>query len=154
MKMRSRLIALLGLTVGSLYVANKIQETQAIKPHISAKLPKKGIVSPIVPQKNTLPKALIQSFQTQIIEMAKSLDPNTEIMVVHFLEVDEKRSLVMDKILEEAGYEKILSLSKTKYQKKLKADAQTICDAVFFTAQTAKTHKFKYFGWDLTNKGK
>lgn len=150
MKKTSRLIALLGLTVGSAYVINKIQKTQAIKPNITVKLPEPEVGSSIVLPKSTLSKAMTESYKAQIIEMTKSFGPRQKINLVHYVETNDKRGLVVEKILEEAGYEKIAGPTRTMYKKKLKADAQTISDAVIFTAQTAKTHKLKYFGWDFS----
>jgi len=150
MKTSTRLIALLGLTVGSAYVINKIQKTQAIKPNITVKLLESDLVSPLVMPKNTLSKAVIESYKAQIIEMTKSYNSRQKINLVQYVEGDGKRSETVDKILEEAGYEKIAGRTRTMYKKKLKADAQTIIDAVIFTAQTAKTHKLKYFGWDFS----
>ncbi len=154
MKMRSRWIALLGLTLGAIYVAKTIQDTQAIEPHIIAKLQNKKSLSPIVILENTLPLALIHSYQSQIIEMTTAFDPNTEITLIHFIEADDKKGVILDKFLEAAGYKKTVDSTRAMYEKSIKADAQTILDAVIFTAQAAKSHKLNYFGWDLTTKGK
>ena len=149
MKTRTKLIALAGVVVASTYVVNKIKYTQDLKPSIGMKLPESKTVLPKVSPKCTLSKTMIQSFISQITEMMKTLDPQKEITLIHYLATDEKQTPVIDVILVAAGYEKISESIHSKFKKSVPANAQAILDEVIFVAQTAKSHKRKYLGWDL-----
>lgn len=150
MKTRTKLIALVGVAAVGAYAANKIRKTHNLKPSISAALPETPTVLPKVPPKSGLSKTVISSYKTQIAEMTKTLDQNKTINLVHYLETDPKAGNEADVILRAAGYEMIAGTARTMFKKSVRTDAQTILDAVVFAAETAKTHKLKYLGWDFS----
>jgi hypothetical protein len=150
MKTRTKLIALVGVAAAGAYVASKIKRTQDIKPSISVELPESQTVFPKVASKSTLSKSLTQSYSTQIAEMAKTLDPKKKITLVQYIATDETKGPEVEVLLIANGYEKVVGSARMMFKKKVKADAQTILDAVIFTAEIAKTHKLKYLGWDFS----
>jgi hypothetical protein len=150
MKTRTKIIALVGVAAVGAYAANKIRKTQSIKPSVSASLPESPTVLPKVPPRSGLSKTMIASYITQIAEMTKTLDPDKTINLVHYLATDPNNDKETEVILVAAGYEMIAGPARTMFKKSVKADAQTILDAVVFVAETAKTHKLKYLGWDFS----
>jgi len=50
----------------------------------------------------------------------------------------------------QAGYDIVVGPARTLYKKVVKSDAQAVLDAVIFAAETAKSHKQKYLGWDFS----
>jgi hypothetical protein len=93
---------------------------------------------------------MISSYKTQIAEMTKTLDPEKNVNLVHYIAADPKAGNEVEVLLVAAGYEMIAGPARTMFKKSVKADAQTILDAVVFAAETAKTHKLKYLGWDFS----
>jgi hypothetical protein len=150
MKTKTKLIALIGVAALGAYAANKIKRTQAIKPEVSVPLPDSKTVLPKTSVKNILPKVLIASTKSQITEMTKTLDPNENLLLVHYVSSDDKQARYLDELMGAQGYEKESGSSRTLYKKHVKANAQTIFDEVIFTAQTAKSLKQEYLGWDFS----
>lgn len=150
MKTRTKIIALVGVAAVGAYAVNKIRKTQNLKPSISAALPDSQTVLPKAPPKSGLSKTMIASYKTQIAEMTKTLDPDKTITLVHYLATDPNEAKETEVILVANGYEKIVGSERTMFKKAVKADAQTILDAVVFAAETAKAHKLKYLGWDFS----
>ena len=150
MKKRTKFIALAGIVLATAYTANKIRKTQSLKPVVSAPLPETKTALPKVPPKSGLSKTVTASYKTQIAEMAKSLDPNSKIALVHYFATDESKGQEAEVIMTAAGHEKVVGTARTMYKKSVKADAQSILDAVIFAAETAKTHKLNYLGWDFS----
>jgi len=150
MKKRYKFIALVGVAAAGAYAANKIRKTQARQPVVSAPLPEVKAELPKVPPKSGLSKTVIASYKTQIAEMAKTLDPNSTITLVHYFATDESKGQEAEVIMKAAGHEEVASTARTMYKKAVKADAQSILDAVIFAAETAKTHKLNYLGWDFS----
>ena len=150
MKTRTKIIALVGVAAAGAYAANKIRKTHNLKPSISAALPEDQPVLPKVPPRSGLSKTVINSYKTQIAEMTKTLDPDKTVNLVHYLESDPHEGKETEVILTAAGYEMIAGPARTMFKKSIKADAQSILNAVIFAAETAKTHKLKYLGWDFS----
>jgi len=149
MKTRTKLIALVGVAAASTYLVSKIKRTQAIKPSITVELPDSKTVLPKVP-KTSLSKSITHSYMIQIVEMAKALDPSKEIALVQFIAADKSKGPELEALLIANGYEMIVGSARMMFKKRVKADAQTILDAVIFTAEIAKTHKLNYLGWDFS----
>ncbi len=150
MKTKTKLIALVGVTALGAYAANKIKRTQDLKPEVSVPLPDPKTVLPKVSVKNTLPKTLLASYKSQITEMTKTLDPNTDIILIHYVSNSEQQAKFLDELMGAAGYEKESGPTRTLYKKKVHALTQTIFDEVIFTAQSAKSLKQNYLGWDFS----
>jgi len=150
MKKRYKFIALVGVAAAGAYAVNKIKKIQALKPTVSAPLPEPKTVLPKVPPKSGLSKTVTASYKTQIAEMTKTLDPNSSVILVHYFATDPNQGNEAEVIMGAAGYEKIVGTARTMFKKSVKADAQSVLDAVIFAAETAKTHKLKYLGWDFS----
>lgn len=149
MKTKTKLIALIGVAALGAYAANKIKRTQDLKPEVSVELPESKTIYPKTSVKNSLPKALLNSYKSQITEMTKTMDPNKDLLLVHYVSSDDKQARYLDELMGAQGYEKESGTSRTLYRKNVKANAQTIFDEVVFTAQTAKSLKQDYLGWDF-----
>lgn len=150
MKKRTKFIALVGVAAAGAYAANKIRKTQTRQPVISAPLPDVKAELPKVPPKSGLSKSLTASYKTQIAEMAKTLDPKSKITLIHYFATDESKGHEAEVIMVAAGHELVVGSARTIYKKAVQADAQSILDAVIFAAETAKTHKLNYLGWDFS----
>jgi hypothetical protein len=150
MKTRTKLIALAGVAAASAYAVNKIKKTQDRKPVISAALPQTKTELPKVSAKSGLSKSVTASYKTQIAEMTKTMDPNGSLTLVHYIETDPKQGKEVEVLMGAAGYEIVVGSARTMYKKVIKSEAQTILDAVIYAAETAKSHKQKYLGWDFS----
>ena len=150
MKTKTKLIALIGVAALGAYATDKIKRTQDLKPEISVPLPDSKTVLLKVNEENSLPKATIASYKAQITEMTNTLDPNQDIILVHHVSNNEQQAHYLDDLMSAVGYEKEPGPHRTKYKKTVKAEAQTIFDEVLFTAQTAKSLKQEYLGWDFS----
>lgn len=150
MKTRTKLIALAGVAAASAIVAARIKKTQDKKPDITVPLPQTKTELPKVAAKSGLSRSVTASYKTQIAEMTKTMDPNGTLNLVHYIEVDPKQGNEVDVLMGAAGYEIVVGPARTMYKKVVKSDAQSVLDAVIFAAETAKSHKQKYLGWDFS----
>lgn len=150
MKTRTKLIALVGVAAASAYAVNKIKKTQDRKPVISAALPQTKTELPKVAPKSGLSKSVTASYKTQIAEMTKTMDPKGTLTLVHMIETDLKQGNELEAMMSADGYEVVTGAARTLFKKVVKSEAQTILDAVIFAAETAKSHKQKYLGWDFS----
>lgn len=150
MKTRTKLIALAAVAAIGAYTATKIKKTQDRKATISTALPETQTELPKVSTKSGLSKAVSTSYKTQIAEMTKTLDPNGTLTLVHYIELEPKQGEACEGLMREAGYEVVGGTARTMFKKIVKSDAQSILDAVIFAAETAKSHKQKYLGWDFS----
>lgn len=149
MRTRTKLLALITVAAAGAYAARKIQKTHAKPAEITAPLPEIKPALPKAPAKTGLSKSVLASYKTQIAEMTKTLDPKDEIQLVHYFATDPVEGNEAEVLMMAAGYQKIVGTARTMYKKAVKADAQTILDAVIFAAETAKSHKLTYLGWDF-----
>lgn len=150
MKTRTKLIALAGVAAASAYAVNRIKKTQDKKPVIDAPLPQSTTQLPKVAAKSGLSKSVIASYKTQIAVMTKTMDPNGTLTLVHTVEPDPKQGKEFDMLMSADGYEIIVGAARSQYKKVVKSDAQSVLDAVIYAAETAKSHKQKYLGWDFS----
>ncbi|KAF0225177.1 MAG: hypothetical protein FD133_707 [Erysipelotrichaceae bacterium] len=150
MKTKTKLIALIGVAALGAYTADKIKRTQDLKPVIIVPLPDSKSVLLKVNFKNSLTNAMIASYKAQITEMTNTLDPKDDIILVHHVSNNEQQAHYLDDLMSAVGYTEESGPNRTKYKKTVKAEAQTIFDEVLYTAQTAKSLKQEYLGWDFS----